>query len=141
MKRGSYVFFSPENKTKVAKYAAENGVTASLHHFRQTGEFDNYTILSRRYFHVICECLQLSCGQINAKMQFLSFSQIFNASKISAYAVVPTSRERLMLFTILLLTVRFSLHIILIKDLIISLSGPFHNTARHSHVFHTHVFQ
>ena len=36
-----YDFFSPENKAKVAKYAAENGVTASLHHFKQTGEFNN----------------------------------------------------------------------------------------------------
>ena len=41
MKRGRYDFFSPENKAKVAKYASENGVTASLHHFKQTGEFNN----------------------------------------------------------------------------------------------------
>ena len=41
MKRGRYDFFSPENKAKVAKYDSENGVTASLHHFKQTGEFNN----------------------------------------------------------------------------------------------------
>ena len=41
MKRGRYDFFSPENKAKVAKYALENDVTASLHHFKQTGEFNN----------------------------------------------------------------------------------------------------
>ena len=41
MKRGRYDFFSPKNKAKVAKYAAENSVTASLHHFKQTGEFNN----------------------------------------------------------------------------------------------------
>ena len=40
MKRGCYDFFSPENKSKVAKYAAENGVTASLHHFKQTDKFN-----------------------------------------------------------------------------------------------------
>ena len=34
MKRGSYDFFSPENKAKVTKYALESGVTASLHHFK-----------------------------------------------------------------------------------------------------------
>ena len=33
-------FFSPENKTKVTKCASENGVTASLHHFKQTSEFN-----------------------------------------------------------------------------------------------------
>ena len=41
MKRGCYDFFSPENKAKVARYASENCVTASLHHFKQTGEFNN----------------------------------------------------------------------------------------------------
>ena len=41
MKRGRYDFSSPENKAKVAKYALENGVTASFHHFKQTGEFNN----------------------------------------------------------------------------------------------------
>ena len=41
MKWGRYDFFSPENKAKVAKYASKNGVTASLHHFKQTGEFNN----------------------------------------------------------------------------------------------------
>ena len=41
MKRGNYDFSSPENKAKVAKYAVENGVTASLHHFKQIGKFNN----------------------------------------------------------------------------------------------------
>ena len=41
MKRGCYDFFSPKNKAKVAKYALENDVTASLHHFKQIGEFSN----------------------------------------------------------------------------------------------------
>ena len=41
MKRGRYDIFSPEDKVKAAKYAVENGVTASLHHFKQTGEFNN----------------------------------------------------------------------------------------------------
>ena len=44
MKRGYYDIFSPENKAKVAKYASENGVTASLHHFKQTGEFNNMCV-------------------------------------------------------------------------------------------------
>ena len=41
MKRGRYEFCSPTNKAKVAKYASENGVTASLRHFKQTNEFNN----------------------------------------------------------------------------------------------------
>ena len=40
-KRGHYEFFSPTNKAKVAKYASENGVTASLRHYKQINEFDN----------------------------------------------------------------------------------------------------
>ena len=47
-----------------------------------------------------------------------------------------------MLFTILLLGVSFFLetpHIISIKDLIINLSGPFHNTVHRHHVS-THVY-
>ena len=39
MKRGCYDFFSPENK---AKYASENSVAASLHHFKEAGEFNNF---------------------------------------------------------------------------------------------------
>ena len=30
MKRGNYEFYTPQNKVKVAKYAAEYGVTSSL---------------------------------------------------------------------------------------------------------------
>ena len=45
--------------------------------------------------HVIRECLELSCEQINTKIQFSSFSQIFKASKISAYTVYITSTSRI----------------------------------------------
>ena len=38
-KRGNYTFVSSENKAKIAKYASEHGVTASMRHFRRTGEF------------------------------------------------------------------------------------------------------
>ena len=38
----------------------------------------------------ICEFLEYSRKQINAKIQFLSFSRIFHASKISAYTVTST---------------------------------------------------
>ena len=38
-KRGNYTAISAENKAKIAKYASENGVTASLGHFKQSGEF------------------------------------------------------------------------------------------------------
>ena len=38
-KRGSYVVFSAKDKAKIAKYASENGVTASLKHFKRTREF------------------------------------------------------------------------------------------------------
>ena len=31
----------PTKPAKVAKYASENGVTASLRHFKQTNEFNN----------------------------------------------------------------------------------------------------
>ena len=39
-KRGSYVTTSEELKAKVAKYAAENGVSASLKHFKSAQELD-----------------------------------------------------------------------------------------------------
>ena len=39
--RGCYEFCSPENKAKIAKYASENGITASLRHFKLTSEFNN----------------------------------------------------------------------------------------------------
>ena len=35
IKSGRYNFFSPD------KYALENGMTASLHHFKQTDKFNN----------------------------------------------------------------------------------------------------
>ena len=38
-KRGSYGIFSAKDKAKVAKYASENGVTASLKYFKRTQEF------------------------------------------------------------------------------------------------------
>ena len=41
MKRGNYEFYTAEKKAKVAKYAAEHGVTASLRHFKQSGKFSN----------------------------------------------------------------------------------------------------
>ena len=41
MKRGNYEFYTVEKKAKVAKYAAEHGVTASLRHFKQSGKFSN----------------------------------------------------------------------------------------------------
>ena len=40
-KKGTLRFFSPENKAEVAKYALKNDPTASQHHFKQTGEFNN----------------------------------------------------------------------------------------------------
>ena len=39
-KRGSYATTSEELKAKVAKYAAENGVSASLRHFKSAQELD-----------------------------------------------------------------------------------------------------
>ena len=36
---GTYSTFSSEKKAKVAKYAVENGVTASLRYFSKSGEF------------------------------------------------------------------------------------------------------
>ena len=39
-KRGAYATISEELKAKVAKYAAENGVSASLRHFRSSKELD-----------------------------------------------------------------------------------------------------
>ena len=39
-KRGSYATISEELKVKVAKYAAENGVSASLRHFKSVQELD-----------------------------------------------------------------------------------------------------
>ena len=38
-KRGSYGIFSAQDKAKIAKYASENGVTASLKYFKKTREF------------------------------------------------------------------------------------------------------
>ena len=38
-KWGNYTFVSLENKVKIAKYASEHSVTASMRHFRWTGEF------------------------------------------------------------------------------------------------------
>ena len=40
MKRGSYATISEELKVKVAKYAAKNGVSASLRHFKSAQELD-----------------------------------------------------------------------------------------------------
>ena len=40
MKWGSYATISEELKVKVAKYAAENGVSASLRHFKSAQELD-----------------------------------------------------------------------------------------------------
>ena len=40
MKWGSYATISEELKVKVAKYAAENGVIASLRHFKSAQELD-----------------------------------------------------------------------------------------------------
>ena len=42
IKRGNYEFYMAEKKAKVAKYVAEHGVTASLQHFKQSGEFSNF---------------------------------------------------------------------------------------------------
>ena len=39
-KRGSYASISEELKAKVAKYAAENGVSALLRHYKSTQELD-----------------------------------------------------------------------------------------------------
>ena len=38
-KRGKYAVISSENKARIARYASENGVTASLRHFKRSGEF------------------------------------------------------------------------------------------------------
>ena len=38
-KRGSYAAFSAKDKAIIVKYAPENGVTASLKHFKRTREF------------------------------------------------------------------------------------------------------
>ena len=38
-KRGDYAVISAENKARIARYASENGVTASLRHFKRSGEF------------------------------------------------------------------------------------------------------
>ena len=38
-KRGNYAFYTGENKAKVAKFAAENGVTKAMRHFKETKEF------------------------------------------------------------------------------------------------------
>ena len=40
-KRGRYGIFSAKDKAKVAKYASENGVTASLKYFKRTQEFND----------------------------------------------------------------------------------------------------
>ena len=39
--RECYGLFSPKKKAKVNKYTLENGVTALLYHFKQTGGFNN----------------------------------------------------------------------------------------------------
>ena len=39
-KRGAYATISEELKAKVAKYAAENGISASLRHFKSSQELD-----------------------------------------------------------------------------------------------------
>ena len=38
-KRGNYAFVTAESKAKIAKYASENGVTASIRYFKRKGEF------------------------------------------------------------------------------------------------------
>ena len=47
----------------------------------------NYGTNNHSFISKICECLESCHEQINAKIQFLSFSQIFRASKITGYAV------------------------------------------------------
>ena len=38
-KRGNYAFVTAESKAKIAKYASENGVPASIRYFKRKGEF------------------------------------------------------------------------------------------------------
>ena len=39
--RGEYQKISPEDKAEIGQYAAKNGVSAALHHFKSTGAFPN----------------------------------------------------------------------------------------------------
>ena len=40
-KRGAYEKITPENKAKIAKYAAENGIAAAIRHFNKQQAFSN----------------------------------------------------------------------------------------------------
>ena len=40
-KRGAYEKITPENKAKIAKYAAENGISAAIRHFNKQQAFHN----------------------------------------------------------------------------------------------------
>ena len=55
-KRGAYEKMNPKNKTKIAKYTAENGIAAAIRHFKKTaGTFQSEV---RGWKEACCEKLR-----------------------------------------------------------------------------------
>ena len=93
MKRGCYNFFSPENKAKVAKYASEYGVTASLHHFKQTGEC-NYLQESTIYGwvkHYQSE-FQLTACELSTRTAYIMWKETGKAFAYRQKFIASSSR-------------------------------------------------
>lgn len=79
-KRGPYQEISEANRAKVAKYAAESGVSACLRHFKRTGEFTDLKESTVR-------------GWMNAYKKEMSRITESSSNKPATVSVLPSKRR------------------------------------------------